>query len=169
MLSDCPESTYLKDFCNSFNLLQLISQPTRVTLNSSTLLDVILTTNSHLVIQSAVICTDISNHFPVITTLNLRAPKSQVTTVMTRSYKNYDPAVLCKDVSMIPWDTLSICDEVDDNLLVGEMVENHAPIKEMTFKYKGNPCITPAIKGEMKIKSKRKEQEPLNWIAIGCF
>jgi hypothetical protein len=55
MLSDCFESAKLREFCNTFNLTQLISQPTRVTAHSSTLLDVILTTNNDLVSKSDVI------------------------------------------------------------------------------------------------------------------
>jgi hypothetical protein len=68
MLSDCFESAKLREFCSTFNLTQLISQPTRVTAHSSTLLDVILTTNNDLVSKSDVICSDISDHFPVVIT-----------------------------------------------------------------------------------------------------
>ena len=70
----CTVSTWTKEFCTFFYLAQLISQPTRVTANSSTSHDVILTTSQVLVIQSDVICTFISDHFPVIVTLNLKKP-----------------------------------------------------------------------------------------------
>ena len=83
MLLDCLESAKLRDFCNTFNLTQLISQPTRVTAHSSTLLDVILTTNNDLVSKSDVICTDISDHYPD----KLKTDKPKMNKVSTRSFK----------------------------------------------------------------------------------
>lgn len=134
MLSNRPESICLKEFCTSFNLTQLISQPTRVTANSSTLLDVIVTTSPNLVTQSDVICTAISDHFPVIATLNLKKPKLQAINFKTRSYKHYNPTDFSRDVSRISWDILNTVDELDDkvnvfNALFGQVIECHAPIK----------------------------------------
>ena len=46
MLSDCPEAHSLGDLCDSLNLTQLIKTPTRVTSQSSSLIDVILASDS---------------------------------------------------------------------------------------------------------------------------
>ena len=54
---------------------------------------------------------------------------------------------------MIPWNTLNIFDHVDDkvncfNTLFGDIVNKHAPIKEMTFKY--NSSIVLPLRSGMK-------------------
>lgn len=176
MFSNGPQSTCLKEFCASFNLTQLISQPTRVTPNSSTLLDVILTTSQDLVTQSEVICTSISDHFPVIVTLNLKRPRPQAIKFKTRSYKSYNPVDFDRDVSMISWNILNNVENVNDkvdvfNSLFGYIVERHAPIREMRFKHKGNPWITPTIKDAMKtrdqlLKKAWTTKHNTDWIAV---
>ena len=51
MLKITQEANALKDFCSSLNLTQLITSPTRVTPQSSTLIDVIMTSNTALVAE----------------------------------------------------------------------------------------------------------------------
>ena len=43
MLGKCPEADALNDLCRSLNLTQLIKSPTRITSESSTLIDIIMT------------------------------------------------------------------------------------------------------------------------------
>ena len=47
--SSCPEGRALMDLCNSLNLSQLVTQPTRTTDTSVTLIDVALTTNKSFI------------------------------------------------------------------------------------------------------------------------
>ena len=56
---------------------------------------------------------------------------------------------------MILWDILNNIDDLNDkvdvfNSLFGQVVECHTPISQMSFKRKGNPWITPAIREAMK-------------------
>ena len=51
-----PACQALLNFCSTFNLIQLITQPTRITESSATLLDVILVSNKELIIESNVHC-----------------------------------------------------------------------------------------------------------------
>lgn len=77
---------------------------------------------------------------------------------------------------MIPWFTLDIFDQVDDktngfNTLFGEIVDKHAPIKEMTFNHKGNPSITSVVRGEINMWNKllrraRRTRSESNWLAL---
>jgi len=52
------------DLLFSFGFLQLIMRPTRLSSNSATLIDHILTSNSDIT-ESAVLISDISDHFPI--------------------------------------------------------------------------------------------------------
>ena len=63
------ESRALMNLCSSLNLTQLITSPTRVTSQSSTLIDVIMTTNTALVAESGVMENHISDHYLIYTVL----------------------------------------------------------------------------------------------------
>ena len=69
-----PEANALLDLCNSVNLTQLIKEPTRVTENSSTHIDVIMTSSNNIVEDSGVVVSHISDHFLVYTSLKLKLP-----------------------------------------------------------------------------------------------
>ena len=53
--AECTETKSLTSFCEPFNLSQLIASPTRVTDSSSSLIDVILTSQAKQVIKAGVI------------------------------------------------------------------------------------------------------------------
>ncbi len=53
----------LLNFCASVNLAQLIKEPTRVTGNSASLIDVIMTSNVNLVENHGVVSSHISDHY----------------------------------------------------------------------------------------------------------
>ena len=78
----------LMNLCSSLNLTQLITSPTSVTSQSSTLIDVIMTTNTTLVAESGVMEDHISDHYLIYTVLKLKLSKPQPTLVNARSYKH---------------------------------------------------------------------------------
>jgi hypothetical protein len=57
-----PESRALLEVCSSLNLYQIITTPTRVTENTQTLIDVIITSNHDLISSSNVLLSSISDH-----------------------------------------------------------------------------------------------------------
>ena len=73
--SSCPEGRALMDLCNSLNLLQPVTQPTRTTDTSVTLIDVALTTNKSLITICDVNISADADYWLVAVTLNLKALK----------------------------------------------------------------------------------------------
>ena len=116
LLSEKPESKALNDFCTMFNLSQMISKPTRVTRDSSSLLDVILTTNPHQVIQTTILQNSISDHFTISALLRLKAPKPHRSRILTRTYKNYDSEKFSEDISKVIWNALDEISDVNSRL-----------------------------------------------------
>lgn len=94
-----PECLILSELCSLLNLIQLIS---------SSLIDVILTSNKNLIKQSNVLQTTIGNHFLAFCKLTLKRPKSVPPTITTRSFKNFNTEAFCKDISETPFDTVNI-------------------------------------------------------------
>jgi len=63
--STCPNVTSYVDLLFSYGLLQIITKPTRCTSHSATLIDHIITNNSETSLESYIITTFLSDHFPV--------------------------------------------------------------------------------------------------------
>jgi hypothetical protein len=72
LLSENPSSEALLSFACCVGATQLIKDPTRVTSNSSTLIDVLFVSNRNLVKSSGVYETTISDHFLIYAVLNLK-------------------------------------------------------------------------------------------------
>ena len=70
----------------SFGFLQRVLNPTRIFNNSATLIDHILTNSTCNMYESHIICSDISDHFPVLHQLDFNKPKQQVITSESRNF-----------------------------------------------------------------------------------
>ena len=97
-----PACQSLTKFCSSFNFSQLIKQPTRVTENSKTLIDVFLTSTPNLVAETKVIPVSISDHDLVFASLKLKKERTKPVYIYARSYKRYNREAFFKDMSNAP-------------------------------------------------------------------
>ena len=173
--SDKPETKALLNFCRSYNLSQLITKPTRVTGTTSSILDVILASDTKQVRNVMVLESSISDHDLVYITLKLKKERSKPVYITTRSYKHYKADAFNDDVSKAPWSIVDIFDDVEDKLhvfnsLFSSILDQHAPIKTFKVRGKPNPCITDNIRALMKTrdywrKEARKSNDPLAWTA----
>ena len=148
------DSTALVDLCTALNLKQLISTPTRVTEHSSTLIDVIMRSNSDVVSKSGVLETCISDHFVVYLSLNLKLPKPPPKFVCARSYRHYNPAVFNEDLSLVQWEQMYLIDDVNEKLdffngRFLNILEVHTPIKNLRMRNCRSPFVNKEIKALM--------------------
>ena len=73
------ENKFISEYVDtlfSYGFLQIITKPTRVSDNSATLIDHILTNSPCEQFNSYILCHHISDHFPIIHNLNLKKAKS---------------------------------------------------------------------------------------------
>ena len=84
-----PRSDVLWSFCTSVNAHQLIDRPTRVTLTSRSLLDIVMVSNKDIVKTSGVLDLTISDHYLVYVVLDMKVLKPPPIYITTRSFKNY--------------------------------------------------------------------------------
>ena len=113
-----PGATALKAYCSSFNLTQLISQPTRVTQCTKSLLDVIITSNDQLVIKSGVFPSSISEHDVVYANPRLKNNRQKPIYITLRSFKNYNRTAIQQSMSFVPWLTVLSIFEINYLLLI---------------------------------------------------
>ena len=79
-----------QEFCQIFSLNQLITCPTRVTCNTSSLIDHVLTNSSEMVFQSGIIDCGMSDHQLIFCTRKVKRAKfNKHNNVFLRSLKHY--------------------------------------------------------------------------------
>ena len=97
-----PRGDALRSFRASVNAHQLIDRPTRVTMTSLSLLDVVMVSNKDIVKTSSVLELTISDHYLVYVVLDMKVPKPPPTYIITQSFKNYTADQFSSDIAQVP-------------------------------------------------------------------
>lgn len=85
----------LNRIIRNLNLKQVIDKPTRITQNSSTLLDVIITNNTEMILKSDVEPGNVADHEVISVVINIHKPKQEPITKTYRSHKDYSQDIFC--------------------------------------------------------------------------
>ena len=144
ILDDTVGSRALRELCATFNLTQLVKEPTRITETKRSLIDVIICTDPTLAESCSVVASSISDHNLVEVTLRIRRPKVKAKYVTVRSYSRYISDSFCEDLSLVPWHMVHFFDDIDSqvetfNSLFLDVLDQHAPIKRIKIKSRSNP------------------------------
>lgn len=128
----------LADFCDRYCLSNTITEPTRVTNTSETLIDVILVNRTERWTKSGTLKLGISDHDLVYIVRKPRLPKSKVQTIESRSMKKFNEASFCCDLSTAPWDSAFVYDDINDvwnhwSEFYKDIIDKHAPIVKKRF------------------------------------
>lgn len=75
--------------------MALVTEPTRITSTSSTLLDTIITNKAESVIHSDIFPCPVADHELITVTLDLKTPKRSPTLKSFREMRNYSSNILC--------------------------------------------------------------------------
>ena len=152
------------DYMEPFGLTQLVSEPTRVTGDSSTLIDHIYANCPENVNSINIPKIGLSDHFPIFFTrkMHVQPPKTDHYTISYRSFKNFNEDKFTEDLQSVPWDTIKIFDDTDDIMeawldLFLQVVDKHIPIKQHRVKQKNQPqWLSPEILDAMKCRDRHK-------------
>ena len=103
-----PDSSPCKFFTNyvtePFALTQVITEPTRITAQSSTLIDLMLTSCPENVKAHGVVDTPgISDHCMTFLAYSLKKPKFKPKMITRRDFRNFDKNAYLHDMSIAPW------------------------------------------------------------------
>ena len=124
------------DYVEPFGLTQVVTEPTRVTSNSKTLIDHIYCNCPENVKSVSVPKLGLSDHFPIFVTRKMHShiPKGKHHyTISYRSFKNFDENRFISDLQAVPWDLIKLFDDTDDILeawtdLFLQVVDKNIPI-----------------------------------------
>ncbi|CAH1245976.1 ANTXR1 [Branchiostoma lanceolatum] len=174
LLQDKGPSEDLTFLCDLHDLTNLITEPTRVTENSSTLLDVILTSNPSKYSKSGVFKCGLSDHHLIYTYRGLKQPKPPPKWITARIFKRFDEEQFKKDLARVPWSTVAVFDSVQDmwsawKSLFESVCNKHAPVKK--FRVKGTDCppwLSQDVRELMSLRDQarytaEKTQRPTDW------
>ena len=125
------------------NILKcLITEPTRITVHSQTLLDALLTNTPELFVKSGTFDPGLSDHCMVYGEMNVKVHKHRTKIITYRQMKNTDFDQLNHDLQEAPWQVGDIFNDVDDkydywNALFESTVNVHAPLPKENVCVKG--------------------------------
>eukprot|EP00794_Sanderia_malayensis_P000906 gene906-209_t len=112
----------LMSVLNSFKLNNVISEATRITEHSRTLIDVFITSNKEKIKESGVIHYGISDHSIIYAVHKMVLEKKHPLIKTVRSFRNADHKTLNRDMENAPWMVCQIFDDVDDQLDIKELM-----------------------------------------------
>ena len=121
------------------SLTQIVNEPTRITENSSTLIDLILVNNVDSVKAHGVVdLPGISDHSMVYLAYALKKPKCVPKRIRRRDFRNFDEVEFHKDLEKCAWGNIYSIEESDvDNQVTilenifSEVINKHAPYREI--------------------------------------
>ena len=149
------------ELSTELNLKQIIREATRITDTTQSLIEVILTSNTALIMESNVINSAISDHFLVCVILLVKTPKLPPKYITTRNYKYYDPLNIFSDFGATSDDLLSIFTGRDVNTQLETLknalhstLDSHAPVKTFNVRSRSNTYISNEIKEHIKFRDK---------------
>lgn len=153
------EGKILIDMEEVNNMQCMISEPTRITPNSQTLLDVIMTTSPELFRKCGTYEPGMSDHCLVYGVMTEKICKHKSKIITFRNVKNIDQKQLNQDLLVAPWHVADIFNGIDDkndywNGLLESIINEHAPIKSKRVRERDVPYMT--MEWKKAIRNKRK-------------
>lgn len=125
------------DYIEPFGLTHLVSEATRITPESSTLIDHIYSNCPENVTSLSVSKIGLSDHFPVFFTRKMHChPATRAHyTVSYRSFKDFDENKFFADLQAVPWDVIRLFNDPNDILeawsdLFLEVTDKNIPLKQ---------------------------------------
>ena len=147
-----------------FSLKQLIEEPTRVTLTTSSMIDHVATTSARNIIEAGVHKVSMSDHYMIFCVRKFQgALKKDHKVITTRSMKNFDKDAFLADVADICWE--QGLNETDDvNVLVTQwstlfslIIDKHAPTKTLRVSERYCPWVNDDLKKLIRGRDKLKK------------
>ena len=149
LLKPSKDRKSLYDTLSENGLEQLIKEPTRQTLKTKTLLDLIIT-NSNCILNSGVLYNNISDHYQVYLTRKHTKKEKQPTQFLGRNYSNYNKDILENNLDQIDW-THFLMENEPNNMWniylenISKQVDKLHPVRNFRINQMKEPWINDEI------------------------
>ena len=137
---------HMKEFCETYNLTNLITDPTCFkSINNPSCIDVMLTNRSTCFENSTVVETGLSDcHKMTITVMKKYFKKREPVTITYRDYKNFDGDKFRSDLKEKIVEAESITIEMFIDIL-NNILDKHAPRKQKTIRGNSSPFMNKTL------------------------
>ena len=159
-LSKQSGSLSLNNFLDKYGMHQIIMEPTRITNNSKTLLDIIVTSSLEYVRDPEVVRMDgVSDHCLVKCNIYCKRLQKTIKFRTCRDYSSFNYNAFLADMYGFNWDFLYTLGDVNEMVnfftgAVNDLFDRHAPYKTSRITKSPAPWITPNIKYLMRLRNK---------------
>lgn len=158
---------------HTFNLKQIVAEPTRISGTSISILDLIFTNDSYQT-ESGTIELNIADHRFVYSRINCGAvERRECKRITYRDFTNIDRTAFQHDLRSVNWNIMYTMNNVDEKVSfltnnILRIFEKHAPLKTFNAKHKYAPWITPVIKTMQRLRDRaltrfKRTQIPAHW------
>nr|CAI5840082.1 unnamed protein product [Callosobruchus analis] len=168
MLNLNRSSSHLQDIFETYNLCQIVSEPTR----KNNLLDILAISKAELVISSVshIDMHELSDHQMIYCDLKIKCSKPSPKFVTYRNYKCFNSCAFTEDLEGIDWRDLYLNDDIDKkleifNTKVLNLFDVHAPIVTRRVSKPKAPWYTYCVRqliherGKLLTKYKKSRSE----------
>lgn len=153
----------LHNLFNDFNLHQLIKEPTRLSLQRLSLLDVVISTKNAGIVSSGVdYSQDLQTDHELIF-CNIERPHYRSTPIFRtiRDFNNIDNDYFIQDLLSLPFDNILYIINIDEkvqyfNHLIVSLFDRHAPFKAIRCSKPKSPWLTDNIKFMINLRNRAK-------------
>ena len=164
-LSDADANREWLILTESLGLTQLVTEPTRVTAVSSTLIDHIYTNEDEHVSSTHVAHIQISDHYAIFCNRRISPvfKKDSHKSISYRSFKHFNDDMFLYDLMCVNWTDIESINDIDSMIntwysMFTEVVDKHAPVKTQRVKRNIQPdWLTSEILDSMRERDKCKK------------
>ena len=147
----------IKDIFTDNGFKQILNAPTRVTDQTSSLIDLIFVNNNQNISYKAVIPIGLKDHDLIACVRKVNNVKYESETIRYRDYKNYDVNVINNELLNINWDGVYNSNSPNQSLnvmksILKDTIDRHAPFVTKRVKGKKSPWMSKEIKHHMNIR-----------------
>ena len=142
---DSEEPPYrFRRLLNMFNMKNVIKKPTRISGNTKTFIDLIITSDTSKIKYSGTYDSGCSDHHLVYAVTNLRKERPKPKLKAIRNYKSVDLNKLREDFEYAPWQICRLFYDVDDTAWAWEcvykdIVESHITTRKAKIRSESAP------------------------------
>ena len=126
------DQTAIKNCLKLNGFKQIIDEPTRITKNTSTLIDIIATTHENNITLKFVYPTGTSNHHLTRIVQKLNTKRFQPRCTLVCNYKDYSKDDFNKDLHLQNWQSILNLDSF--KTIVQTCIDKHVPLIEKTIR-----------------------------------
>ena len=145
----------LMNFARSVDMSQIITEPTRITSTTRSLIDLVFVNNQHRIVDSGVVSLSLSDHSLVYCVVKSGVKKAPPRTIEYRSYKSFNANTFIQDLNNVPWHVVESESDIDSAVLIWnklfcDIADAHAPVKRRRVKGTQVPWMNSKISEAMQ-------------------